>query len=89
MGVAQKTSDRPIKSSKQILKQKAPLEVIMIKKIYNFIIDSWIIYCVMTLTVISASFLIEKAFVALLILAVIETAVTRLIDRRRKGNENH
>ena len=56
----------------------------MIKKIYSFIIDSWLTYCVMTLIVISASFLIEKAFVALLILAVIATAITRLIDKRRK-----
>lgn len=58
----------------------------MIKKIYSFIIDSWFTYCVMTLIVISASFLIEKSFIALLILAVIATAVTRLIDRRRKHN---
>lgn len=58
----------------------------MIKKIINFIIDSWLAYCVMTLIAISASFLIEKAFIALLILAVIATAVMRLIDRRRKHN---
>lgn len=56
----------------------------MIKKIYSFIIDSWYAYCVLVLITISASFLIEKAFIALLILAVIITAVTRLIDRRRK-----
>lgn len=56
----------------------------MIKKIYSFIIDTWLTYCVMVLIVISACFLIEKVFVALLIIAVIGTAVTRLIDRRRK-----
>ena len=56
----------------------------MIKKIYSFISDAWFLYCMIALTVISASFLIEKTFVALLILAVIATAVTRLIDRRRK-----
>lgn len=58
----------------------------MIKKIYSFIIDSWFTYCIMVLMTISAYFLIEKEFVALLILAVIVTAVTRLIDRQRKHN---
>lgn len=56
----------------------------MIKKIYSFISDAWFLYCMIVLTVISASLLIEKAFIALLIFAVIVTAVTRLIDRRRK-----
>lgn len=58
----------------------------MIKKIISFIIDSWLTYCVMVLMAVSAYFLIEKAFVALLVLAITATAALRLIDRRRKRN---
>lgn len=58
----------------------------MIRKIINFIIDSWLTYCVMVLMVVSAYFLIEKAFVALLVLVIIATGITRIIGRRRKHN---
>ena len=58
----------------------------MIRKVFDFIIEAWLLYCVMTLMVISASFLIEKAFLALFVFAIITTVVTRLIDRRRKHN---
>lgn len=58
----------------------------MIKKIINFIIDSWLTYCTMVLMAVSAYFLIEKTFIALLVLAIIATGVTRIIGRRRKHN---